>query len=914
MKRFKLLVLLLMCQIIGFSQKPTLNYDAIKNWPAIRTAKISNDGKFVLYYVLQGARYSLMIRSVDNSFNREIDVFSGTIMANFTEDSRRVVFLKSRDTLDIVDLTSGKEVLIPNCLSFAMPGEGTGEWLAYQLANMDLMLLNFFSGKTLKFPEVKSFLFSESGNMLLIVSEFMKDGSVVQSLKYANLINGKVKSICEARHISNFVLDKVEKRLAFIFQDIDIAQPSNDIMIYDLDLDTIRHVVKSDDLGLGEQFEIKSGKLKFSCDSERVFFRVIQTKAYRKQSYQDVNVNVWSFKDPLVQLGQLESLKFASNKTFVAVANVSDGKVIQLEQEGDKTTFDYKINEGKDGNFLLVSAVAKGLEGYKDFVGDDIYLVNTKDGSRICIAKNFSGQHRFSPGGKYVYWYDKIKRAYFTFNIDKREIRNVSRLIPTSLSNELSDIPGYPFEYGVAAWLTGDEALVIYDRYDIWLVDPNGKKKPVNITNGYGRANGVIMRYVNINNSFSIDKSETLIISGFNERYKLNGFYKKEIGQKGNPLQLIMSPAIYYLPGHYSGVSFQDFLLKSKNANVFLMKRMSSTEYPNLVCTKDFSNFTTLSDLYPHKAYNWFTCELIEWEAFDGRHSQGILYKPENFNPNRKYPVIFYFYERHSDALHMYQEPTLSSGTLNIPYFVSNGYLVFCPDIYYTIGEPGESAYNFVVSAAKMLSRKTWVDSTLMGLQGHSWGGYQVNYLISRTKIFAAAASAAGSTDWVSSYFTLEGGIPHEAFGQFELGQSRIGSTFWERQELYIKNSPLFKSNMISTPLLVMHNDNDRAVPWTQGIELYLALRRLGKAVWMLQYEGQGHVLTDEASKLDFSIRMSQFFDHYLKKKPAPKWMTKGVQASSKGIETGLDLDIGGTCLKNCQICLEYKLNTLKKH
>jgi dipeptidyl aminopeptidase/acylaminoacyl peptidase len=275
---------------------------------------------------------------------------------------------------------------------------------------------------------------------------------------------------------------------------------------------------------------------------------------------------------------------------------------------------------------------------------------------------------------------------------------------------------------------------------------------------------------------------------------------------------------------------------------------------------------------------------------FDGKMSEGILYKPQNFDPNKKYPIIFYFYERDADGLYSYRAPAPSASTINVPYFVSNEYLVFDPNIYYKTGEPGQSAYNSVVSAAKYLSKMPWVDSTRMGIQGQSWGGYQVTYLVTKTNIFRAAEAGAPVSNMTSAYGGVRWGAGISRQFQYEKTQSRLGATLWQRPDLYIKNSALFSADKITTPLLIMHNDADGAVPWYQGIELFTAMKRLGKKVWMLEYNGEDHNLVERKNRKDLSVRLSQFFDYYLKDAKPADWIKYGVPATQKGINWGLNV------------------------
>jgi dienelactone hydrolase len=462
----------------------------------------------------------------------------------------------------------------------------------------------------------------------------------------------------------------------------------------------------------------------------------------------------------------------------------------------------------------------------------------------------------------------------------------------------------------MAGWLTDESGILVYDNYDIWKLDPAGKKKPINITNGYGRRNNIKFRIPDRRTAMrGLSDKATILLSAFNTINKHNGFYQKNLQEDDNPKLLTMGPYIFcHIGAVPPGGSFDAAGMepvKAHQTNVWLVMRQSPTEGRNLFVTKDFKSYTALTKHQLHKDYNWLTTELVTWKQFDSTTCQGVLYKPENFDPQKKYPIIFYYYEQLSFLLFSYPRPDFSIGPIDIPWYVSHGYLVFTPDIHYKAGLPGPSAYNSVVSAAAHLARMPFVDGLKMGITGHSFGGYETNYLITHTNIFAAAAEGAGTSNLISGYGTLRGshGKEYESGEKnFEIGQYRMGVTLWQRPDLYISNSPIFKADKVTTPLLIMHNRGDRQVNWNQGIELFTGLRRLQKKVWMLEYDDGGHSVAGDDAK-DYTIRMMQFFDHYLKGAPAPKWMTQGIPARLKGIETGLALDPAGSCGKDCIVC-----------
>jgi dipeptidyl aminopeptidase/acylaminoacyl peptidase len=259
-------------------------------------------------------------------------------------------------------------------------------------------------------------------------------------------------------------------------------------------------------------------------------------------------------------------------------------------------------------------------------------------------------------------------------------------------------------------------------------------------------------------------------------------------------------------------------------------------------------------------------------------------------DPNKKYPLMVYFYERNSDGLHNYRPPAPSASTINIPLFVSNEYVVFVPDIKYTIGFPGQSAYDCIVPGVNTVVSMGFVDEKNMAIQGQSWGGYQVAWLITRTNMFKAAGAGAPVVNMTSAYGGIRWGTGMSRMFQYEQTQSRIGGTLWEKPWHYIENSPLFMSDRVETPLLMTHNDADGAVPWYQGIEFYMALRRFNKPVWLLVYNGEDHNLVQRKNRKDLSVRLLQFFDHYLKGAPAPIWMEEGIPATLKGKDLGYDI------------------------
>jgi dipeptidyl aminopeptidase/acylaminoacyl peptidase len=266
----------------------------------------------------------------------------------------------------------------------------------------------------------------------------------------------------------------------------------------------------------------------------------------------------------------------------------------------------------------------------------------------------------------------------------------------------------------------------------------------------------------------------------------------------------------------------------------------------------------------------------VRFKNTDGVPLKGLLMKPDNFDPKRKYPMIVYIYEKLSQGLNSFRNPGPAT-SINATYYVSNGYLVYMPDIVYTIGYPGQSAMKCVLPGIQSIVDKGFVDENAIGIQGHSWGGYQIAYMVTQTDRFKAAAPGALVANMTSAYSGIRwgSGLPRQF--QYERAQSRIGGSLWDYPLRFIENSPVFRADRVKTPLLMIHNDDDDAVPWYQGIEYYLALRRLNKEVYMFTYNGEKHNLRKRINQKDYTRRLQEFFDHFLKGAPAPEWMAKGI-------------------------------------
>lgn len=760
----------------------------------------------------------------------------------------------------------------------------------------ELVVVNLNTGAQKNFTLVSDYYFNNMGTVMVIAAtKRNKDISSKSSILWVNLSTGSTDTIFKRfNELRNPAIQDDGSQLAFIAERDSVSKGMRKLYklwYFKPGMDSA--VIKADSStpGIDKGFAVNENvKPIFSKDGKKIYFSLSPIRRQKNTElveFETARLDIWNYKDDYLQPQQLVNLNRELRRGFLAVVNPEINKVVQL---GSDDAEDIKlVDEGNADYVLATSTKGNRIEAqWLGFEGKSASIISTKDGSRKKVNDRQRGFFSLSPQGRFVLWYDATARHYFTYNIATGETKNISKAIGENMFDDEGDTPDDPASYGTGGWIEKDKAVLINDKFDVWQVDPEGKTAPVNVTNGYGRKNNIQLRNIlfaprtemgSRRDSISppLKPGQQLTLSAFNKITRYDGFYTKSLGKKGDPAELVMSPNNYLQPE------------KAANAEAFIVIRASSIE-TNVFISKDLSTFTKVSSLNEQQQkYNWLSAELTKWQMFDGQEGEGLLFKPENFDPARKYPVIFYFYEKNADGLYTYRPPAPSASTVNIPYFVSNEYLVFVPDIYYKTGQPGEDAYNSVVSAAKYLSAKPWVDSTRLAIQGQSWGGYQVSYLVTRTNMFAAAGAGAPVANMTSAYGGIRWTTGLNRQFQYEHTQSRIGATLWEKPELYIKNSPLFAANKIETPLLITHNDADGSVPWYQGIELFTAMRRLGKPVWMLQYNGEDHNLQERRNKKDLSVRLSQFFDHYLKKAPSPKWLAEGVPATLKGIDWGLE-------------------------
>ena len=919
-------------------QKQPMEHDVYERWDTIGGETLSRDGRWVLYNRLRYDRDDALV--VRSTMNDVTHVFQRGGAARFDDGSRYVVFTlrpaqdsvtaarrarrpasqMPRDTLAILDLSTGQVTRLEGARGPRLP-DGNGGWLAYQLERpgsgpaggqgaqgqsaqaggqgaqqsrrkepgAPLVIRNLASGEERRIDDVAMYTFSSDGQRLayaVSTADGAGDGVFIQSVA-GGATTTAMTGEGEYRRLT---FDEAGQQLAFLSNTATWSQetPTWAVYHYGPRVSPARSVASEGTAGIPSGWQVSdNGNISFSRNGQRIFFgtapRPLDEIEDDRLPEERVRVEVWHWDEPQIPTVQNRRLAQERRRTYDAVVHLNNNnRVVQLGDEavpsvnvGSRGDADIAI--GTDGNPYAVES------GWDTPNWSDHYLVDVRTGERSLLRERVQGGTQLSPGARFAVWYDIPTQAWHAMDVRTRNVVNMTESIPHPIHNEEHDSPSPASALGSPGWLANDGAMLVYDRFDIWAVDPTGRQAPRNITQGQGRAQNIRFRIVRLDREDDyLSTSSPAFLSAFNAQTKQDGFYRVSLNG-GTPQQLVMMDYRFSTPR------------KAQDADVLMFTRQSFTEFPDIwVSGPDVRDMRKLTaeNAELQAQYLWGTAELVDWVSLDGIELQGIVYKPENFDPTQKYPMITYFYERMSDTYHLHYPPVPHRSRISPTFYTSRGYIVFVPDIVYRIGYPGESAMNSIMPGVTKLLERPYVDRENLAMQGHSWGGYQIAFMVTRTNMFKAAAPGAPVANMVSAYsgIRLESGV-HRQF-QYERTQSRLGGNLWEMPIRYLENSPVFWLDKVETPLLIMHNDLDGAVPFQQGLELFLGLRRLGKPAWLINYVGEPHWPTTVANKRDWNIRMQQFFDFYLAGAPAPLWLREGVPALVRDRTLGYETEV----------------------
>ena len=587
-----------------------------------------------------------------------------------------------------------------------------------------------------------------------------------------------------------------------------------------------------------------------------------------------VSADLWRWNDDFVQPMQKIRAAVERNRTYRGVLDLATQHYTQLADPALAT-----VTLSDDGTRAL-GQDDRAYRRRNDYDGRylDVYRVDPATGTRTLALRELrseaagpGGALQWSPDGRWAFYYQS--KNWHALDTANGTTRNLTATLGVAFHDELHDSPEPAGPYGQAGWTKDSQSFLVYDRYDVWQIFPDSRPAK-NLTAAHGRATQVQLRVQRIepvdedDDERGLDPAKPLTLRGESEATRATGFFQTRFDAAPGtaPRRLLW------------GEKNHRYVARAKDADVLLVSAARFDEFPDYHTTD--SAFTAPVKVTAGGAqlapFAWGRAELVSFRNSDGVPLSAALYKPAGFDPAKKYPLMIYIYERLSQEVHAFKNPA-PSHNINFPLYTSNGYLVLTPDIVYTEGHPGQSALKSVLPAIESLVRQGFVDENAIGISGHSWGGYQIAYMVTQTTRFRAAEAGAPVGNMTSAYSGIRWGSGRPRQFQYEKTQSRIGAPLQESPQLYLENSPVFHVQRVTTPLLLLHNDADDAVPWYQGIELFLALRRYDKPAWLWSYNGEFHGLRRRADQKDFARRAWQFFEHYLHGAPAPEWMEKGV-------------------------------------
>ena len=799
---------------------------------------------------------------------------------------------------ELLDLTTGEKFSVPNPASFQF-SDG-GKWLAVRTNKAtpidtshdgtDLILRELATGATRNIGNVSAFAFDDKGQRFAYTVDAID--RLGNGIYLIDLASGQTRSLASgALDFDGLAWSEKGASLAVLRGDkaktnkqrdnallvwADAGSPNARMIEYD--------PAKDGSFPKGMVLS-EFATPRWSNDGSRVFVGIKEQEAEPPKSDEpQANVDVWHWKDPDPQSVQMVRLQQERRFTYPAAFTLASRKLTRLGDPDMRA-----VQQTPNGKWAVGRLDAPyRLEVSWGGTKADQYRINTETGERTLIDKAVTRTMGISPDSKwFLYLKDKHVRAY---NLESGKTQDLDDGEKISWLDAEDDHPYEIPTYGVAGWSKDGRSVLLNHRYDIWQMPLDGGKS-VNLTQGAGEAGKIRFRLVRFDrpgrggrggsggifgtpaqDDEGIDLTKPLVLSAYGDWTKKSGYYQLTLGKAPTPL--------IYADKQIGQAE------KAEKADRVMFTEQTFTEFPDYwVSTTAFASPKKITDANPQIAeYAWGSKVLIDYTNSKGQKLQGTLTLPADYQPGKKYPMLVYFYELMSNTHHTFSTPVYDDRP-QMSTYASNGYLVLQPDVVYEIGKPGSSALDCVTSAVKKVIELGYADPKHIGLQGHSWGGYQSSFIVTQTDMFAAVVTGAPPTNLVSFYDELYKSTGTVQQGIMEIGRVRMGAnvTPWNAHELYESQSPVHHVTNIKTPFLILQGTADGAVDWVQGLEFFNAARRNGKQVIFLSYPDEPHHLAKKENQKDFQIRMKQFFDHYLMDKPAPKWMTDGIPQVHKG-------------------------------
>lgn len=574
------------------------------------------------------------------------------------------------------------------------------------------------------------------------------------------------------------------------------------------------------------------------------------------------DVNIFHWADDRIQTEQQRSANRDRNRTWQVAAHLSSGRLTPLDDDRRTTaavTPDGAWSIGRDdGDYI-----SDWKPSYADWS-----RIDTRTGEATPIVQGVERALGLSPlGTHWLYWQEGHVHAY---DVASDAHVNLTAEAPLSFVDTEWDYFGERPPWGIGGYTADGRGVLLYDQYDVWLQPLDGSA-PTNLTDGWGAANGVRLRLQQLDpDAETVDLDEPVILRGFGTRTKQDGFFRLDAGRLET---LALEDVRFGSPD------------KAADADRILVTRQDWSTFPDLWVTDgDFGGWTRVTEANPQQGeYLWGRRILFDYELADGTPLQGTLAIPETWREGQRLPMIVRFYEQYSQDLHAYPTPTYRHQP-NFAGYVSRGYLLMQPDVHFRTRTTHSDMLEAVEAATQAVIDLGYADPDAIGLSGHSFSGGGGAYIATRSTMFAAVAHGAAPINLVSEFNQLFVGSGQNNHSYDIYGQGRYGTNPYDDFDLYWEQSPISGVETMDTPVLYLHGESDPTVNWEQGLEWYNALRFLGKPIIWLSYPDEGHGLSKLENRIDFQMRLKQFFDHHLLGAPAPAWMTEGVDFLDKPV------------------------------
>lgn len=573
------------------------------------------------------------------------------------------------------------------------------------------------------------------------------------------------------------------------------------------------------------------------------------------------DVNVWHWADDRIQAQQQRSANRDRERTWRTAAHLETGRLVPLDQG---TRMSQSITP--DGRWALARDEGRYISDWKPPLAD-WSRIDTRTGEATSVVAGVERALGLSPDGSHwLYWQGGQVHAY---QVATNGHRVLTASPPASFEDAEYNYPGEHPPYGVGGFTADGRGVLLYTKHDVWLQPLDGGAAR-NLTGGWGEANDVRLRLFQLDpDAESVDLRRPVVLRGFGLRTKQDGFFRLT----GSRLETL---------------TFQDLRFgtprKATDADRILVTRQDWSTFPDLWVTDgDFGRWNRITEANPWQdEYLWGRRILFDYTTKEGVPLQGTLAIPEGYQLGERLPMIVRFYEQYSQDLHSHPTPQYRHQP-NFAGVVSRGYLLMQPDIHFRTGTTHSDMLESVEAATQAVIDLGYADPEAIGLSGHSFSGGGGAYIATRSKMFAAVAHGAAPINLVSEFNQLFVGSGQNNHRYDIYGQGRYGTNPYDDFDLYWDQSPISGVETMDTPVLYLHGEDDPTVNWEQGLEWYNALRFLGKPIIWLSYPGEGHGLAKLENRIDFQVRLNQFFDHHLQGVPAPDWMTRGVDHLDKG-------------------------------